>query len=204
MGSGEPNKPAEPWARDLELARGARAGDGAAIEALLERLRCVRRFHVLKNEQLGRPLGKHELEDLVQETLIALWQKLDLYAGSGSLEAWAYRFATLRFLTRLRNLDYRPRLIEDVSDDIPEPQAPPIPDRFRFEYLYQVLERVSAGDRDLITMKFFEQRTFQDLARQLGVPPSTVKTRFYRALARVRGLLEAKDEDKAAIPGGRT
>jgi RNA polymerase sigma-70 factor (ECF subfamily) len=189
---------------DVALARKARAGNPDAVDEFLRRIGCVRRFQQLKNEQLGRPLGNHELEDVLQETLFALWQKLDLYEGGGPLEAWAYRFAYVRLLTRVRNLDLRPRLIDDVLEELSEPQAPPTQDAFRFELLYRTLERIDAADRDLIREHVFEQRTFAELAAQLGVPVGTVKTRFYRAITKLRELLGASDEGSIVASEKRT
>lgn len=188
------------WSRDVDLARRAREGNPEAIDELLGRMGCVRRFHLLKNGQFGRPLGKHELEDLLQETLFALWRKLELYNGSGPLEAWAYRFAYLRFLARVRKLDRSPRLLADVREVVLEPEAPVRGDPFRFERLYRMLERVGTRDERLIRLKVFEQRTFEEVAEELDLPTNTVKTRFYRALARLRGMLEAADGELRTTP----
>ena len=166
-------------------------------------MNCVRRFHVLKNDRLGKPLGKDELEDVIQETLFSVWEKLGEYEGRGPLEAWAYRFAYLRLLARIRKLHNRPRLIEDVDDVVLEPQAPPSPDAFRFEELYRGLERVPSPDQDLIRSKVFDQRTFEELAVQYDVPASTVKARFYRALVKLRGMLDSTDDEFTVAPGGK-
>lgn len=190
------------WSQDLELVKRARRGDAQAIETFLERMSCVRRFHVLKNEQFGRPLGSDELEDAIQETLFALWRKLDIYEGSGPLEAWAYRFAYLRFLERLRKLDRRPRLLDDLAGEIPEPQSQPRKDLERFENLYVMLERVGGSDERLIRMKVLEQRTFEELAQHLEVPINTVKTRFYRAMSKLRGLLQSSRDELQVTDGG--
>ena len=189
------------WKQDLDLASRARAGMRDAVEEFLARMGCVRRFQVQKNQQFGRPLGQHELEDLIQETLFAVWQKLGEYNGSGSLEAWAYRFSYLRLLTRIRKLDRLPPLLADLNEHPPEPVAP-IQEGLRYERLYSTLERIASRDRDLIRMKVFEQNTFEELALKLGLPCATLKTRFYRALEKLRGLLQAHEEDCVASSGG--
>jgi len=201
--SDSPQPPPGNWIRDLELVREARGGDPAAVERFLERMTCVRRFHMLKNEQFGRPLGKDELEDAVQETLFALWRKLDHYQGTGPLEAWAYRFAYLRFLERLRKLERRPRLLDDMRGDVPEPVSPPKRDHERFERLYRMLELVGDPDESLIRKKVLEQRTFEELAMQMELPTNTVKTRFYRAMTKLRGLLQSAQDELQASDGGR-
>lgn len=183
------------YGEDLELARRARQGDQEAVQRFLNRMKCVRRFHVSKNEQLGRPLGADELEDAIQDTLFALWQKLDRYEGRGPLEGWAYRFSYLQILSRIRKLDRRPRLFEDLPEHVLEPAERPLADAFRFERLYLLLERVGPPGSDLIRMKVLEQRTFEEVAEILDIPANTAKTRFYRALAKLRGLFEAHDHE---------
>lgn len=182
---------------DVELVGRALRGEGAALQEFLERMSCVRRFLTVQNARLGQPLGGHELEDVLQETLLALWQKLDQYRGIGSLEAWAFRFAYLRVLGRVRSLDYRPRLLDDLPEKILEPQAPAAPDAFRFEALYRGLERVSVEERRLVQRRIFEHRSFEDLEEEFSAPASTLKTRFYRTVARMRTWM-------GGVPGVRS
>ena len=96
-------------ARDLELVQRTLRGDAAAVDELLARLGCVRRFLSARNATLGTPLNAAELEDTLQNTLLALWRKRAEFGGYGSLEAWAYRFSYLELSNRLQALRRRPR-----------------------------------------------------------------------------------------------
>lgn len=49
-------------------------------------------------------------------------------------------------------------------------------------------------DRTCITLRFFEELPFADIARILGEPETTVKTRVYRALRKLRAYLEEGDQ----------
>ena len=56
--------------------------------------------------------------------------------------------------------------------------------------LYDALDILPERDRTCITLRFFEELPFADIARILGEPESTVKTRVYRALRKLRAYLE--------------
>src|SRR5213596_33604 len=61
-----------------------------------------------------------DLEDLLQETLLAAWRGLERFDGRSSLRAWLYRIATNRCLNALRDRGRRPREVEPIARP-PEP-----------------------------------------------------------------------------------
>lgn len=56
------------------------------------------------------------------------------------------------------------------------------------------LDILPERDRTCITLRFFEELPFADIARILGEPETTVKTRVYRALRKLRAYLEEGDQ----------
>ena len=60
--------------------------------------------------------------------------------------------------------------------------------------LYDALDILPERDRTCITLRFFEELPFADIARILGEPETTVKTRVYRALRKLRAYLEEGDQ----------
>ncbi len=155
-----------------------------------------------QNKRLGGSLDAGELEDLVQETLTQIWRKLPDYAGDGALESWVFRFVYFEVLARLRQLRRVPQLLDEV-DDPPEPEAAEAPGAFEYERLHLALERLDAEAARIIRLKHYDELTFEDIGARLGVPTNTAKTRYYRGLAKLRGLLEARwPEPTAGEEGG--
>lgn len=115
---------------DLEAARG---GDHAAFARLTEPFRGELRLHCY------RLLGSlSDAEDVVQDTLIRAWQKLDHYEGRGSVRGWLHKIATH---ASLDVIEARPRRglptsslgAADPNADLPAPITEsvwldPIPD----------------------------------------------------------------------------
>lgn len=56
--------------------------------------------------------------------------------------------------------------------------------------LYKALDALSEKDRICVTLRYFEEQTFVQIAEILQEPETTVKSRLYRALRKMRGFLE--------------
>jgi RNA polymerase sigma-70 factor (ECF subfamily) len=102
-----------------ELAS-ARAGDRDAFSALAEPYRRELQVHCY------RMLGSlQDAEDLVQETLLRAWRRLDTYEGRASFRAWLYKIATNACLDAL---DQRARRTLPQARQSPsDPDAAPVP-----------------------------------------------------------------------------
>lgn len=56
--------------------------------------------------------------------------------------------------------------------------------------LYKALDALSEKDRICVTLRYFEEQTFVQIAEILQEPETTVKSRLYRTLRKMRGFLE--------------
>src|SRR6478752_7090040 len=92
-----PSAGAAPAATDGELITRARAKDFAAFEELLDRyedkiFRLAYRF--VRNET--------EAKEVLQDTFLSIWRKLDTFKGDSQFGSWLYRVAANTALMRLR------------------------------------------------------------------------------------------------------
>lgn len=102
----------------------ARAGDSHAFSNLTEPYRRELQLHCY------RLLGSlHEAEDLVQETLLRAWRRLDSYEGRAPFRAWLYKIATNACLDTMKQRTRRALPLSLFPAANPaEPLAPPTAD----------------------------------------------------------------------------
>lgn len=107
----------------------AQGGDASAFSELTEPYRRELQIHCY------RILGSlHDAEDLVQETFLRAWRRLDTYAGRASFRAWLYKIATHACLDALDRMRSR-RLLPTASLPASDPYAPIQPPNAEISWL---------------------------------------------------------------------
>ncbi len=192
--------------RDRELVGQVLAGENAATQEFVERMRCVPRILAAKNARSGRPLSHDDLADLAQEVFSIVWRKLSEFRGEARIEAWVYPFCQLQYMNALRRNTRRPAPFEVDGEDA-EPDAagtavrgegPEGLDPLDATHVHAALERLSEAEKEVIRMKQFDDLTFDEIAARTGISVNTAKTRYYRGLVRLRDLLALRFSEEVA------
>lgn len=176
-----------PHDEDRELLRAVRQGDRAAAERLAERLACISAMLRMRERRMGVALTTEERAEIVQDTVAALWGKLGHFTGHRPLEAWIWGFAIrqhYKAIERRRRSASTEVADGEVAADVLEPSGPPSVERIR-----ALVEALGRPDSRIVQLRHFEGVSFVEIARELGQPVNTIKTRYYRALVRLRVLL---------------
>lgn len=131
-------------------------------------------------------------EDIAQDTLIAVWRKADSYdPARASVSAWMFTIARNLRIDRFRR-DHRAKLHEVY--ELVEPEAAPPPDA-PFDVTEQeaqvrkALDGLPEDQVRVVELSFFEGQAHGDIAKTLGIPLGTVKSRLRLAMARLRSFL---------------
>lgn len=172
---------------ELSLVRAVLRGETDALDRFAAYVLFVSTVLHARNVHAGSPFDPHELEDVVQETLVAIWRKLPGYDGRASLRTWVFGFCSYEFLRCLRDKASRSASPSERRADEP---AALEHEASRMEHALRLgLERLRARERKLLFLKHFEGRTFDAIGAELGLPVNTVKSRYYRALDRLRRIV---------------
>ncbi|MFI6515494.1 SigE family RNA polymerase sigma factor [Spirillospora sp. NPDC050679] len=129
----------------------------------------------------------HLAEDLVQSTLVKVAPRWRKVTEAGDPEAYVRRALHNEHISWWRR---RGRHGDHPSADPPEPDgAPDFADgALRTMVLRQALGRLTAKQRSVIVLRFYEDRSEAETARLLGCSVGTVKSQTRRALDRLRVL----------------
>lgn len=127
-----------------------------------------------------------QAEDMTQEIFLRIWKGLPSYAGQASLSTWIYTISRNTCLTELRKRAAHPSVslhepqIEAALETLPELQTHDRPAGVEMD-VNQMLEQLPEKYRQVITLFYLEQKSYEEVAALLGLPLGTVKTFLYRA-----------------------
>ena len=177
-----------PDARVVHQARTSRE----ALDLLVDRLRVIPRFLEAINRRHGKGFSEADLDDLSQDTALRVWRKLDELGSLSTLDNWIYRFCVLEYMNRMRKASRAPRL-SAARDDVPEPSTEKSP---AVEELAACLDELPQAEAEVVELRHFDGLGFQEIGARLSISANTAKTRYYRALTRLRFKL------RSAVPEG--
>jgi len=194
-----PETPANDSVTDEELVARARAKDFGAFEQLLDRyedkiFRLAYRF--VRNET--------EAKEILQDTFLSIWRKLDTFKGDAQFGNWLYRVAANTALMRLRAQRRHP---EVSTEELPVGyldnygQIPPAgenwarrpDDELQSDELRRHIQ--SAVDvlpeiyRTVFLLRDVEGLSTEETGEILGISVPTVKTRLHRARIALRDTI---------------
>jgi RNA polymerase sigma-70 factor, ECF subfamily len=181
-----------PWRRqagardEASLVRAARGGSEEAVEALVRRHwdDAHRAAYLIVHDAAAA-------EDIAQEAMLAAVRAIDGFDRRRPFRPWLHRIVVNRSLDWLRARSRRP----EVSVEVSGPQADVAAREERLsDELMGGLAALDAADRALIVLRHLFGYRSAELARMLDMPAATVRTRLARALARLRAVLESKEE----------
>jgi RNA polymerase sigma-70 factor (ECF subfamily) len=184
---------------DDELIGRARAKDFAAFETLLGRYEDkVYRlaFRIVRNET--------DAKEILQETFVSIWRKLDTFKGDSQFGSWVYRIATNAALMRLRSQRRHPEVsTEELPIGYLDNYGQPMPagenwskrpdDQLQSSELRTHIQTAVDALPDIYRTVFIvrdvEGLSTEETAEALGISVPTVKTRLHRARIALRDAI---------------
>ena len=169
------------------------AGDTEAFEVLVTRYQ-----RVLFNVAL-RMLGDHaDAYDATQTTFVKVFEKLDTYDRRHRFFSWTYRILRNECLNLIRARRPQEPLTPEVAT-----MRDPLADFEETERQHRVQAALLAlppDYREVVVLRHFGGRSYEEIAAVLGIPEKTVKSRLYTARQRLAEILVTPEP--SARPSG--
>jgi RNA polymerase sigma-70 factor, ECF subfamily len=173
------------------LIQSALGGDNAAFEVLV--LRYQDRLYTAMISIVG---STDEAEDVVQETFIQAYLKLDTFQQNSRFFTWVYRIAFNYALARRRKKRGHLSLEEGRevagSEPISKGEAPEsrMTRSEDVELVHQALAQVTEDHRAILVLREMEDMAYEEIADVLNISIGTVRSRLNRARAALKLQLE--------------
>ena len=129
--------------------------------------------------------------DLCSQVFLKALQKLGKYQYRGvPFSAWLYRIATnevtqhFRDAGKHRTVSVDDHHLQQIAEEMESRRS------FTVEQMIAQLPNLRERDVQILELRFFEQRSFREVAEILEITESNAKVRTYRVLERLRKLME--------------
>ena len=138
--------------------------------------------------------SREDAADVAQQAFTQAYRHLDRYDPHQPFRPWLYKIATnecIAFLRRTKKHQAAPvpdAVLENVSD--PADGAPSIVDLAEDrERVRTAVAQLPLPSRQVVVAYYFQELSYQEIARQTGLPMGTVGTLLHRAKQQLRKLL---------------
>ena len=148
---------------------------------------------ITRNEQLSK--------DLVQETMLIVWQKAPLYdISKGNAQRWIFTITRNRCFDILRKLKRQPNCVkaDDIWSGASEIEARNIAENdfvdVEFVQIKKFLIQLPAAQQAVVEQIYLYDKTHEEAAAFLQIPLGTLKSRLRLAMGKMRQLIGTENE----------
>jgi RNA polymerase sigma factor (sigma-70 family) len=171
---------------DPDLLRACSNGDEQALGSLYDRygkLAYGVALRVLRDPALA--------EDAVQEAFITVWRQAATYdRARGKTSTWILTLVHRRAVDLVRRQHRFNGLPAELKAAAPQAAVEGVDEHVTMRSEVQAaLRALSSAEREVLELAYWGGLTQSEVAKALGIPPGTVKSRTFNALAKLREAL---------------
>ena len=142
----------------------------------------------LRRFVLGVARDPQLADDVVQETVLRVWQQAPQITGS--LRSYLFRTARNIMIDNYRKAQRRPHEAAEREGGDPADPAERVDDLLNKVLMEEALLRLSREHREVLVALHYRRYTVQEASVQLNIPSGTVKSRAFYAVRALRTILD--------------
>ncbi len=184
---------------EAEIVKKVLGGDLEVYGAIIDKYE----KKLLRFVMLISNASKEDAEDIVQDTFISAYQNLADFDTKMSFSAWIYKIARNKAISWHRKntskkagekIELEEEVFLNLKDDAPsileELHAKTATDK-----LLEEIEQLNNKYKEVIILKYFEGKSYLEIADILHIPPGSVASMLYRAKAQLKEKLKNAYEE---------
>ncbi len=166
---------------------------------------CNEDFHALVDLYSDRLYGyffrltgsRQTSADLLSDMYLKLLKKIASYRG-GSFENWLFTIASNVFHDHLRRKYRQAKLKRGLAEQVVEHYDPVYADQMiaveTKEKLTQAIRSLDPETAELVTLRFYGEMSFKELAKMRNEPIGTTLSKVHRAVKKLKEIMEKENE----------
>ncbi|RTZ44748.1 RNA polymerase sigma factor [Candidimonas sp. SYP-B2681] len=194
-------KNAEEKCTDAQLALRVANDDRTALQALMRR-------HNQRLYRVARSILRNDAdaEEVVQETFYKAYRAISRFRGDSALSTWLVRIAVNESNRRLRKINRLSTWLEFsneagrddaainmITDEFSSSQPEPALSQVQIRNLLETrIDRLPDLFRAVFVLRAVEELSVEETSVCLGIPPATVRSRYFRARKLLRESLQSE------------
>ena len=130
------------------------------------------------------------VEELIQETLLLIWQQPQRFNYDSKISTWVFGIAYRKALKAMTKTAKRTDDLdmEALTETLGDPLADLAQNLENQDWLAVALQQLSADQRAVIELTFYHGLSYQEIAQILDCPENTVKTRMFHARKKLQAF----------------
>ncbi len=187
---------------DIELVRRTKAGDEKAFEKLVNKYKKSLEFtvyNIVKDEKVA--------EDITLETFLKVFKSLDSYNETYSFSTWIFTIATnlaidytrikkhIRFKTHDDDAGGSGVYMETIENKTTESPEVTLINENNRKMLKLLIDKLRPDYKKIIELRYFEELSYKEIADELGIKVSMVKTKLHRAKKKLKEIIKNYDRN---------
>ena len=151
-------------------------------------------------------LGYDDVDDIVQEVMMRIFKGIKNFRGDSKLSTWIHRIAVNACKDALNKKKKKKEIFTNFIEDSDEEGFSYMAfedsnlveealEEMNYNSIMEALEKLSPENRLLIKLRDIDGMSYEDIAKILGKPVGTVKSRLHYARKKLKELVEGGGKD---------
>lgn len=138
----------------------------------------------------------HIVEEVLDDTLMVVWERADRFKGESKLSTWIFAIAYRKAMKALRRYD--PPIEDHEAETRPSSDASPEEEYAQkrlHSLITEAMQSLSPDHRAVVDLTYFHELGYREIAEIMECPVDTVKTRMFYARRHLKKCLEGELTD---------